>query len=61
MVGSHTVQKFKVKTVELQNGLRLGSKIANGIIAYAEKTLPKMVGMTFLASKMQEDSLYIQI
>ena len=61
MFDHHTVQKFKVKTVELQNGLRLGSKIANGIIACAEKTLPNMVGMAFLASKMQEDFQYIQI
>ena len=65
MVERHPVQKFKVTNVEptTQNcdgtSIRL-KKNANGINACAEKTLPSMVGIVFLASKVQRDSLGIQ-
>ena len=62
MVERHPVQKFGVETVEptTQNCDRTSIRLKNMQTAYAEKTLPSMVSMAFLASKVPGDSVTIQ-
>ena len=52
--------KLSNQQLRIAIGLRFGSKICERHKCVCGKTLPRMVGMVFLASKMQGDSLGIQ-